>query len=385
MINEFSIRTPDWIHFGLGSIRKLSSEIRRMKGNKALVITDQGVRNANILDRIKDNLEKGEIDFGVFDKVEAEPSLENLSEAINFAKSGFDVFIGLGGGSCMDTAKMVAAKMNNEEDLHHFYGVENVPNKGMPTIMIPTTSGTGSEVSRMAVFTDKKANLKKVVSSNNIIADVAIIDPELTLSMPAYVTASSGIDAFIHAMEGYIAVRSNPFTDIIALNAMQIIASNLGPAFAGRTTESRVNMSYGALLGGIVLNNAGAGALHALAYPLGSDYKLAHGPSMTPILRETLLAISVSIHEKLGKIAEVLRLSSKSLSPKQAADKAILGVVELARMVDLPVNLSEINADRNKISQWSDMAYQEQRLLGNTPMLLSQSQIENIYSKSFAG
>jgi alcohol dehydrogenase len=384
MICNFSLRIPDWVHFGSGSLAKLPSELHRLGAGKVLIITDAGVKAAGLLDRITILLDDFKIHYEVFDKVEAEPSLDILSNAVDVAQKGnFSVLVGLGGGSSMDTTKMVAALLKNEGQMHDYFGVDKIPLRGIPTVMIPTTAGTGSEVSRMAVFTDNKENLKKVVSAQNILTWSAIIDPDLTLSMPMTVTAATGIDAFIHAMEAYIAVNANPVTDILALESMSIIANSLGSAYAGRNKDARVNMSYGAFLGGIVLNNAGAGAIHALAYPLGAEYHLSHGSSMTPILRETMRAISVSQLNKYKLMAQAIGISVEKLSLFDAADAAISGIVKLAEMVNLPVSLNDVNADKNKVKEWAAMAYKEQRLLGNTPMPLNENDIEQIYIKSF--
>ena len=206
--------------------------------------------------------------------------------------------------------------MTNEGDIQDFFGVDNVPKRGLPTIMVTTTSGTGSEVTRMAVFTDRDANLKRVVSAQNILADLAVVDPNMTQSMPPAVTAATGIDAFIHAVESYVAVNASPLTDNIALEATRLISENLGPAFArGGDMAARYNMALGSLMAGITLNNAGVGAVHALAYPVGAEYHLAHGPALTVIFPATMRSISIACLTKYRNLAEAMGINVEGLAP----------------------------------------------------------------------
>lgn len=384
MFQSLSLRTPSWIHFGMGSVSKVAREVKRLGGTKVMIMTDQGIAASGIVNRVTDPLEREGIEYGVFDRVEPEPSLHTLQEASQIAKrEQFDVFIGFGGGSSMDTTKMISALMTNEGELQSFFGVDNVTKRGLPTIMITTTSGTGSEVSRMAVFTDKEANLKKVVSAQNILADVAIVDPELTESLPPHITAATGIDAFIHALEGYLAVNANPITDTIALEAIRLISRALPPAYAGKDRAARYDMSLGSLMGGIVLNNAGAGIIHALAYPIGAEYHLSHGKALMPIFAESLRAIAVAHLPKLKNVGQSMGLELDHLSPFQAADAAIDNMVQLASRVKLPTTLSEVDADTSKIQEWAEAAHGERRLFGNTPCQLSVEDVAEIFEKSF--
>ena len=236
----------------------------------------------------------------------------------------------------------------------------------------------------MAVFTDTEANLKKVVSAQNILADVAVIDPMLTASMPQSVTADTGIDAFIHAAESYIAVNSTPLTETLALQSIEIITRSLGPAFSnGSDRQARYNMALGSLLAGITLNNAGVGAVHALAYPLGAQYHFSHGRAMTVILAETLRSISMACLPKFARMAQAMEVPVSGLTPWEAADAVVQAVVALMKSLRLPTTLTEVNADRTKIKQWSLDAHGERRLLGNTPRDLSVEDIEEIFTKSF--
>jgi alcohol dehydrogenase len=385
MWNRFKFRTPDVVHFGYGAVQEVGIEAKRLGAGRVLVLCDPGVAKAGLLQAVGESLESAGLSHELFDQVEPEPSIQNLNEAVKLARQGrFDVFVGVGGGSSMDMTKMVGAMMVSEGSVQDYFGVDQVPVRGKPTILATTTSGTGSEVTRMAVFTDTDANLKKVVSAQNILADVAVIDPMLTVSMPQSVTADTGIDAFIHAAESYIAVNATPLTDTLALQAIEIITQNLGPAFSnGNDRQARYNMAFGSMLAGITLNNAGVGAVHALAYPLGAQFHLSHGKAMTVILAETLRSISMACLPKFARIAQAMNIPVGGLTPWETADAVVGAVVSLMKSLKLPTTLLDINADRANIKQWSIDTYGERRLLGNTPRTLSLEDIEEIFTKSF--
>lgn len=385
MLGSFRVRTPDWILFGFDTVVQVGVEAKRLGAGKVMLLTDPGVAKAGLLDPVYESLKGEGLEYDIFDQVEPEPSIDNLMEASRMAKQGkFDIFVAVGGGSSMDTTKLVSAMMTNEGNTQDFFGVDNVPQRGLPTIMVATTSGTGSEVTRMAVFTDKEANLKRVVSAQNILADVAIVDPNMTRSMPQAVTAATGIDAFIHAVESYVAINASPMTDTIALEATRLVAENLGPAFAnGNDMTARYNMALGSFMAGITLNNAGVGAVHALAYPIGAEYHLSHGLALIVIFAETMRSISISCLPKFRRIAEAMGIDVEGLSPWEAADATVEGMTELAKMVRLPTTLSEVEGDQSKVQEWAKAAHGEQRLLGNTPRTLSVEDVAEIFEKSF--
>ena len=385
MFRQFRFRTPDTVIFGMNSVEQVGAEAKKLGAGRAMVITDQGVVSAGLVDKVLSPLNKEKIEVEVFDGVEPEPPIGNLLDSVKMAKKGkFDVFIGLGGGSSMDVAKLTSAMVTNEGEIDEFFGVDKVPNKGLPTILVTTTSGTGSEVTRMAVLTDTDENLKKVVSAQNILGDLAIVDPMMAITMPQRVTASTGIDALIHAIESYVAINSNPLTDAIALEAIQLVAENLGPAFAhGEDLDARFNMALGSLLAGISLNNAGVGAVHALAYPIGGAYHVSHGVGLIVILGETLKAISMARLPKFVNIAQALGEPVQNLSMREASEKGIEAVLALAKGVGLPCSLREIGADKSKVQEWAKAAYEEKRLLGNTPRDLTVEDIAGIFERSF--
>lgn len=377
-------RTPNII-FGMDTVAQIPEEIKKLGGKRVFIVTDKGVVEAGLLEKVVEPLKTEKLMFQVFAQVEPEPPIENLLEAHRMAKSaGVDVFVGLGGGSSMDVTKVASALMTQEADVRDLFGVEKVTKPGFPTIMVPTTSGTGSEVTRMAVFTDKQENLKKVVSSHAITANVAIVDPMLAVTMPPKVTASTGIDAFIHAVESYVALNASPLTDPMALEATRLIAENLGPAVAnGQDFQARYNMALGSLMAGITLNNAGVGAVHALAYPVGAEYHVPHGIANVVTFTQTMEYISMANVPKFVRLAEVMGEPVEAISPREAAVRGIKAMGDLVEAIGLPHSLRDIGVDRDKIPSMAEAAFKEKRLLGNTPRQLTEEDIGKIFENAF--
>ena len=378
------LRTPIII-FGMNTVSLIAEEVRKLGGQNVFIVTDQGVVQAGLLEKILEPLKKEKIGFGVFDQVEAEPPIENLLAATQKARaSQVDLFIGLGGGSVLDTTKMAAVLKVHDFDIRELFGVDKVTKPGLPTIMLPTTSGTGSEVTRNAVFTDKTENLKKVVSSQAIVPTVAIVDPMLTVTMPPHITAATGIDAFIHAVESYIAVNASPLTDPLAWEATRLIAENLGPAVAnGQDLVARYNMSLGSLMAGITLNNAGVGVVHALAYPVGAEYHVPHGIANVVTFIPTMEYISMARIPKFVKLAVAMGEPDAGLSPREAVKRGLQAMGDLIEKVGLPRRLRDIGATADKIPSMAQAAFKEKRLLGNTPRQLTEEDIRKIYEASF--
>lgn len=384
MFPMMRFRTPIII-FGMNTASLIAEEVRKLGGKSVFILTDQGVIQAGLLEKILEPLKKEKIDYEVFDQVEAEPSIENLLAAVQKAKeSQVDLFIGLGGGSVMDTTKMASVLKVQNLDIRDLFGIDKVTKPGLPTIMLPTTSGTGSEVTRNAVFADKAENLKKVVSSQAIVPTVAIVDPMLTVTMPPHITAATGIDAFIHAVESYVAVNASPLTDPLAWEATRLIAENLGPAVAnGQDLQARYNMSLGSLLAGITLNNAGVGAVHALAYPVGAEYHVPHGIANVVTFIPTMEYISMARIPKFAQLAAAMGEPVTDISQREAANRGIRAMRDLIEKVGLPTRLRDIGANADRIPAMAQAAFKEKRLLGNTPRQLTEDDIRKIFEASF--
>lgn len=384
-LKSINLTVPE-ILFGLGVIGELGNRVRSFGATKVMIVTDEGVAGVGILDRVLGILEKSKIACGVFDKVEKEPSLENVESAFKEASgSSCQAVVGLGGGSSIDVAKMVAVLLKYGGNLRDYLGIDKVPGRGIPTILIPTTAGTGSEVSKYAIFDNREAKTKLGAVSNNLIADLAVVDPELTVSMPPAVTASTGADAFIHAVEGYVAVKASPLSDLFALEAVRIIYENLPAAFAdGLNIPARYQMAYGSMLGGIVLNVAGASSSHALAYPIGSEYHVPHGVGCMLTFLEVMDYFAMADIPKFSRMARAMGVKTENMSPRQAAQQAVEEMRKLVDYIEIPHKLSAINMDRKLIEPFAkSVVANQQRLLTNGPRKLTEKDIRTIYERSY--
>lgn len=385
MFQSLSWKTPEWVHFGFDTARLVGPEAKRMGAGKVMLLSGPNVAKSGLMEPIFASLREAGLAYEHFDRVEEEPSIANFYDALAVAKAGdFEVYVGVGGGSALDMAKMVAALMGNDMKLEDAFGVDLVPKKGRPSIMVVTTAGTGSEATRISVFTDKKAQTKRVASSWNILADVAIVDPKLTLSMPRKVTADTGIDAFIHALESYIAVKANPLTEEFSLKSLSLCVQNLGPAVAnGKNLSARYNMSLASLLAGITLNNAGVGVLHAFSFPIGRECRLTHGPALTAVLPETMRLVSLACPDKFRQVAEIFGIDTQGMDPFEACEAAVEAMTTLIDLLGLPSNLTQAGADRGRIDDWAKASFANRRLLDNTPRDLSEEDLRLILERSF--
>jgi alcohol dehydrogenase len=388
MYQTFEFKTPS-VLFGTDTVLRIGAEARRLRGHRVLVVTGPRVKAAGILDKALAGLRAEALDAEVIveERDTPEPATSVVEEVADVARAGkFDVIVGLGGGSILDIAKMASALQTNSGTTRDYFGRGKVGVRGTPTILIPTTSGTGAEVTKHAIFLDRETNVKKAVASKNLLPDVAIVDPLLTVSCPPKVTAASGIDAFFHAVEPFLSRMANPITDALALKAIGIIARWLGPAVAdGENLAARYQMALGSLTAGFVLNNSGTSLVHAMAYPVGGEYHTPHGITLTVLALACFDAIKPAKQARLVQIAEAMGEPVAGLAEREAADRALSAIRHLMKSVDLPVCLEEAGiTDRSRISIWAVEAHKEQRLLSRSARILSVKDIERIYEKAFS-
>jgi alcohol dehydrogenase class IV len=387
MFQTIQFTTPSII-FGMDTLSQIGQQAKKLGAGRALLVTGPNVKDAGILEKALAHLKALSIavEVHIQGRDTPEPATRVVEDTADVARKGnFDVLIGIGGGSILDVAKMASALVTNPGKTKDYFGREKVSRRGKPTIIIPTTSGTGAEVTKHAIFLDREVNVKKAVASSALLPDVAIVDPMLTVTCPPRVTASAGIDAFIHAAEPFLSKNANPITDALALDAVSVTSRWLGPAFAdGQNLEARYYMSLGSLMSGMVLNNAGTSLVHAMAYPVGGEYHTPHGITLSALLLACFQGIRVAKEEKMALLAEAMGESVEGLSCREAADRALQAIRHLLRSVDLPVSLEDLNiSDRTQIPRWAGEAHKEQRLLSRSPRILSVKDIEKIYQSAF--
>ena len=387
MYQLIQFKTPS-ILFGMDTINQIGQEAKKLGAGRVLLVTGPRVKAAGILEKALSFL-KGDslsVEVAVEDRDTPEPATTVVEEVAEIARKGnFDVIIGLGGGSILDVAKMASALLTNPGKTADYFGKEKVPKRGKPTIIVPTTAGTGAEVTKHAIFLDRESNVKKAVASTNLLPDVAIVDPMLTVSCPPPVTASAGIDAFLHAAEPFLSKMANPITDAMSLEAISITSRWLGPAFAdGQDLDARYYMSLGSVMSGIVLNNSGTSLVHAMAYPVGGEYHTPHGVTLSALVVACFDYIRVSKQEKMVRLARAMGEPVDGLPPREASARALDAIRHLIQSVGLPASLRDLKiTDTGKIPRWAVEAHQEQRLLSRSPRNLSVEDIQKIYEKAF--
>ena len=388
MFQNIVFQTPTII-FGIDAVKQIGEQARKLGAGRALLISGPRVQKAGLLDKAVSFL-KAEgitVEVNIQDRDTPEPATEVVEGTAAIAKKGnFDVIIGFGGGSILDVSKMAAALVTNPGTTKDYFGKEKVPKRGTPTIIVPTTAGTGAEVTKHAIFLDREINVKKVVASSNLLPNVAIVDPVLTVSCPPSVTASSGIDAFIHSAEAFLSKNANTITDALALESISIITKWLGPAFAdGQDMEARYQMSLGSLMAGVVLNNSGTSLVHAMAYPVGGEHHTPHGVTLSALLIACFEYVAVAKTEKMAALARAMGEPIEGLAPREVVERVLDAIHYLIKSVDLPASLTDLGISKEKtnIHQWAVEAHKEQRLLTRSPRVLSVEDIELIYNNAF--
>jgi len=388
MFQNIVFQTPTII-FGIDAINQIGEQARKLGAGRALLITGPRVEKAGGLDKVRLLLEAVGItvQVNIQDRDTPEPATDVVERTATVAKeSNCDVIIGLGGGSILDVSKMASALVTNPGKTEDYFGREKVPKRGKPTIIVPTTSGTGAEVTKHAIFLERASNVKKVVASSNLLPNVAIVDPLLSMTCPPAVTASAGIDAYIHAAEAFLSKNANTITDALALEAISIITKWLGPAFAdGQDREARYNMSLGSLMAGMVLNNSGTSLVHAMAYPVGGEHHTPHGVTLSALLIPCFDYVAVAKADKMAALARAMGEPIEGLAPREVLDRVLEAIHFLIKSVNLPASLTDlgINRETTDIHQWAVEAHKEQRLLTRSPRILTVEDIELIYENAF--
>lgn len=384
----FRLDMPKKTYFSVGAVRKVREAVKDFNANNVFIVTDRGVVNAGLIDPLTTELSLTATKTSIFDGTEPEPTVESIEKAVEaLEKVGdVDLFVAVGGGSVMDTAKcMNIVSMNGGSILDYEDGIENPRpiRKLRPLIAIPTTAGTGSEASAWAVFTDTKRKLKTGACDPKLIADVAILDPNMTKTMPPTLTAATGMDALTHAIEAYVSIYANPVTDAFSAQAIRLIAENLRIAVKdGKNMEARTNMILASFMAGSAFSNSSLGIVHSMAESMGGFCRIPHGIANTLMLPHVMeFNLSANV-EKFAKIAELMGEDVKNLDADQASKKSVSAVKELSKDIGLPQTLREVGVKREDIPALVEIAYKWANDSGN-PREVSEEQLRELYEKAY--
>ena len=367
---------------GMGSLKELGKEIQRLGGTRVLVISDPGIKAAGILDGVARALDAAKLSYEIFSAVEPDPRIEVALTSIDAAKSFRpDLIVGVGGGSSQDIAKITSVMLTNEGPIDRYFGMELVPKPGVPLILIPTTAGTGSEMTSISVLSDTKNQVKKGVVSEHLFARVAILDAELTLGLPPQVTAMTGMDALSHAVESYTGVRATVFTDTLNLQAIRMIAKFLRRAYAnGENREAREMMLYASGLAGIAFNNTQNGLDHALALAIGGKFHLPHGLLTAFILPWVMEFNLVANPQKFIEIAKAFGEETGGRSEIEAARQSVKALLD-----DLGISyrLRDYNVPREEIPALAKATIGAARLILNNPRKVTEKEVIQLLEKNY--
>jgi len=360
LLREFSIYpcVKTKLTIGVGCVESVGKEARGLGAAKALIVTDPGIVKAGLVDKVKKPLEEEGVEYSVFDECVPEPNLESWEKVTNTVRKGtYDLIIGLGGGSAMDTAKATAvAATNPRMPWEYLSGSVSRPLDTSPlsTIQIPTTSGTGSEISAAAVVIDEEG-YKDYIFDNRVVADVALVDPLMTISLPPKTTATTGFDVLAHVIGALMARNASPYTDAIALKSVELVAHNLRTAYAqGDNIIARYNMAIASNMGGFTLLNASCALDHVLGHALGSKFHIPHGLSCAISLPYAMEFNLPAIPEKFALIAQAMGEDIRGLTVHEAGEKAVKAVIKLAEDVNIPLTLKEIGISKNRLERVVD-------------------------------
>lgn len=379
-------KTTQKVIMGPGSIEKINDEIRDRKLKNVFIVTDEGLIKSGICDVVINEIKRSVKKLDVFSEVPPDPPIETAYKCYDKAKGKkIDLVIGLGGGSSLDIAKMLSIMLTNNDKIENMFGINLVKKRGITKFLVPTTAGTGSEVTPIAILSDEREHLKKGVVSDYLLPEVAILDGELTRTLPPMPTASSGMDALIHAVEAYTSVNANDYTDYLAIRAMKLISKNLRKAWSnGDNLEARQKMLEGSFLAGQAFANAGVTAVHAFAYPLGGEFHIPHGIANTVMLCPVLEFNMISNLEKFSNLADIFYPQKGNFEGlKEKSLTAINFLKDLAIDLKLPITLKELNIPFESIEKLAEGVMKVTRLLANNPRKLSYQDAVNIYKKAY--
>lgn len=384
---NFTVTQPTRIRFGEGSINELASMVNELGGSRVFLVVDPGVVAAGLGERITASLVAAKIPFTLYDQVDPEPGLQLADKGVALAEQErCDCVVGAGGGSAMDVAKAISILLTNGGKAEEYIGLGKISKKGAPKIMIPTTAGTGAEVTFTAVFINERTSSKAGMNGDPLYPDAAILDPALTLTLPPHVTAATGIDALTHALEAYLSTQAHPISDMYALEAIELIAPNLGKAYAhGGNMEARSALLLGSLLAGKALATAGVGLVHAMAYPLGGMHQVSHGLANAVLLPYVMAYNLMAAPERFATLAEMFGRDTSEMTLREAGEASVEALWHLNDDVNIPKNLQELGVPRGDIPEMARIALTVARPVANNPRRPTLEEVEAIYEEAFTG
>lgn len=380
--NPLKIFFPGKLVFGNGTLLQLADDIFQLKPSKIFIVTIEPLRAA--IAKFVNTLEKNSIEVLHDTSIVAEPGFSDFEKLMQkVAPFNPDIVVGIGGGSVLDIAKLVAAQLENEQQLKDYVGIGLLKGRKKKLVCVPATSGTGSEVSPNAILVDETDNQKKGIISPFLVPDIVYVDPLLTISVPPSITAATGLDALTHCLEAYTNKFAQPFIDVYAYEGMRLIAANIVTAVKeGSNKEAREKVAMGSLLGGFCLGPVNTAGVHALSYPLGSMFHLSHGLSNALLLPFVMEYNIPANTKKYAEVAVALG-GERQADDKDTACAGVRKIKELIKACGIPSTLREVNVPESAIPQMAADAMKIQRLLRNNPREITEKDAIDIYKAAY--
>jgi alcohol dehydrogenase len=375
-------------YVGWGAMDQLLPAVSKFQATKILLVADPVLHELSITDQVANPLRDSGYEVELYTDIVPEPPLESAEKLIAYAKnSKSELVIGLGGGSALDLAKLAAVlsvQGGSAADYLNLTGTRKIQEKGLPKILIPTTAGTGSEVTNISVLS--LGGTKDVITHDFLLADIVIADPKLTLSVPSKVTAATGMDALTHAVESYVSLNSSPETEALSLHAIRLISRSLRRAVQNcNDKQARTDMCHGSYIAGLAFFNAGVAGVHALAYPLGGQFHLSHGESNAVLLPYVMGYIRKACKKKMADILNAMGCHSAFLSEEEASLRCVEELRRIVCDVGIPDTLREYGILPENIAKLSEEGEKQKRLLARSPLPLKKEDIMAIYQSALTG
>ena len=363
----YSYKLPTELLFGTGAVVQTGTKAQELGLKTVLIVTDKGVLDADILGNLERSLKDTGINYKIFSEVEPEPTMQGVEAGTKMLKDlGADGVIGVGGGSAMDSAKAIAVMATNSGKIFDYTGFGKVPVRPLPVIAIPTTAGTGSEATFWSVLADKTQGIKFSVGGWNVMPVLAIVDPQLTESLPPNITAATGMDALVHAMEAFVSTNCQPISEGMAYHAMKLISRSLRQAVNHwKDPKARENMLMGSLIAALAFNITRLGNAHALAIPLGIKYHIPHGEVNAILLPAVMQYNLAACPEKYIEIAELFGEDTCCLTTMEAAQKSVKAIKALLRDIGIKHGLKKWNVKEDELAEIAAKAVKSDNVKSN--------------------
>jgi len=383
---EFSLSIPTRVEHGNGICSRVGEFLKPYVKQKVLVVSDFGVKQAGILGQVEESLQHYGISYKIFEKVEANPSTQILEQGIECLKEyQCDAVIGVGGGSSIDTAKGIAAMATNPGSILEYEGINKLQNPALPLIAIPTTSGTGSEVTASTVFTNKDTLFKTVIISKYLFPKVAILDPLLTVKLPPAITASTGMDALTHAIESYTSKNANFVSKSLAIQAVKLIGESLLQAYyVGTDVMSREKMLVASMMAGMAFSQSRLGNVHAISHTFGGIFNIPHGIANATLLPYVMRFNLPACQEEMKDIATALGAETSGLPLRKAAELAIAEVLKINKAIGIPKTIKELGVNLELLPRMIEDSMRSPNTVSN-PRLTTADDIKQIIENAFHG